>query len=100
VANTPSQTQQAIQSLHRDVGALTQEAASLKKDLSDLARSIEKLNEKLQDIQTKFVLLDHKVEELRKGKDIWSTRLWMVGLALVSAIIGGVLTAIFKKLFP
>lgn len=72
---------------------LTKDVAILKEQVQTLRGETASLRE----ITTKLALLDHQVAELRKGKETFAARAWMILAPLLAGIAGVLLTHYLKK---
>jgi hypothetical protein len=72
----------------------------LTKDVIILKEQVQVLREEtapLREVITRLTVLEHQVTELRKGKETFAARTWMILAPLIAGVAGALLIHYFKK---
>lgn len=72
----------------------------LTKDITILKEQVQALRAEtapLREITTKIAVLEHQVADLKKGRETWAARAWMILAPLLAGVVGALLTHYLKR---
>lgn len=88
----------AVGDLEGKIGELNGQLRVLAPVLDELGKKVFAISERLATLQENLKSAWHEIREIKKRADGGSSRWWQVGLSVISAVIGAVVTLVVAKL--
>jgi hypothetical protein len=86
-----------LDDLTRLTAILEARLESLKDTINEMKGEQAGFRAELATLTTRIALLEHQTADLRKGKEEWGRRLWMVLGPILGAIVGGVIGYFLRR---
>jgi phage shock protein A len=86
-----------VDELSKLAAMLTERVDTLRKQADGTAAELSRAGSEAAAMKTQVALVQQEVQELKKGREEWGRRLWMILAPLVAAVIGSLLGYYLRK---
>jgi septal ring factor EnvC (AmiA/AmiB activator) len=86
-----------VAQLKTQVQLLEQSQKWAEEQIRDLTKARDELRAADDQVRNRATVLEQQVETLRSASDLWSTRVWQLGILLLTALTSGLVGYLLKR---